>query len=79
MMKRTCGRLISMTLILILVAYSSCHVLMLNELSETFASADWLDGWKYRRQLTINSSLVDESLTNFPVLVVLDTSFFDFY
>jgi len=78
MMKRTCERLISLTLILILVAYSSCHVLMLNELSETFASADWLDGWKYRRQLTINSSLVDESLTNFPVLVVLDTSFFDF-
>jgi len=76
-MKRRYVKLISLTLILILVAYINCHILMLLKY-KAFASADWLDGWKYRRQLTINSSLVDESLTNFPVLVVLDASFFDF-
>lgn len=44
----------------------------------TRSDLNWLNGWKYRRQLTINSSLIDESLIDFPVLVILDSSFFDF-
>mgnify|MGYP001026169937 CR=1 FL=1 len=43
-----------------------------------YASGGWLSGWSYRRQLTMNSALIDEDLTSFPVLVKLDSSFFDF-
>lgn len=42
------------------------------------ASGSWLTGWTHRRQLTVNGSLITEVLTDFPVLVRLDSSFFDF-
>lgn len=42
------------------------------------ADASWLTGWDHRRQLTINGGLVSGGLTDFPVLVKLDSSFFDF-
>jgi hypothetical protein len=42
------------------------------------ANGGWLSGWSYRRQLTIDGSKVDAALTDFPVLVKLDSSFFDF-
>jgi hypothetical protein len=38
----------------------------------------WLSGYQYRKVLTIDSSKVDSTLTDFPVLVVLDDSNFDF-
>jgi len=38
----------------------------------------WLSGWKYRKKITIDSSKVDSDLTNFPVLVSLTSSNFDF-
>jgi hypothetical protein len=40
---------------------------------------DWWDpSWHYRRKITIDSSKVDSSLSDFPVLVHLDSSNFDF-
>jgi hypothetical protein len=43
-----------------------------------FADASWLTGWSHRRQLTVNGGLISEALTDFPVIVKLDSSFFDF-
>jgi hypothetical protein len=42
------------------------------------ASPDWLVGWNNRRLMTIDGSKVDAALTDFPVLVKLQSSFFDF-
>jgi len=44
-------------------------------LSKT-VSADWLSYWGYRKQITINSSFIDNTLRNFPILVYIsnDTS-----
>lgn len=44
----------------------------------TVAEVPWLSGWNYRRPLTISGSLITGALTDFPVLVKLDSSFFDF-
>jgi len=38
----------------------------------------WLSGWQYRRKITIDATKIDENLTDFPVLVKLNTSRFDF-
>jgi hypothetical protein len=38
----------------------------------------WLDGWDYRIELTANSSKVDSDLPDFPFLVKLTSSNFDF-
>jgi len=38
----------------------------------------WNDNWQYRRKLTFDNSGQTESLTNFPVLVKLTSSNFDF-
>jgi len=46
--------------------------------NRVYAPSDWLSGWSYRRKLTVNEAQVDADLTNFPVLVKLDSSFFDF-
>ena len=35
------------------------------------ANATWLSGWNYRRKITIDHSLIDSGLTNFPVMVKL--------
>ncbi|MDD5704843.1 MAG: DUF2341 domain-containing protein [Kiritimatiellae bacterium] len=42
------------------------------------STASWLPGWKYRKAIAIDSSLIDEDLTNFPVLVRLTAQNFDF-
>ena len=34
---------------------------------------EWLDGWPYRKQITINHDVISEDLTNFPVLISLDS------
>jgi len=38
----------------------------------------WLTGWSYRRKLEIDYDKIDSGLTNFPVMVKLTTSTFDF-
>ena len=38
----------------------------------------WLNGWHYRKKITIDESKIDEELTNFPLLVKLTSSNFDF-
>jgi len=40
--------------------------------------ANWLSGWQYRKQLTIDNTKIDSNLTDFPVLVKLTSSNFDF-
>ena len=39
---------------------------------------DWLSGWQYRKKITIDSTKIDADLTDFPVLVKLTSSNFDF-
>jgi len=41
-------------------------------------SVTWLDGWDYRKKIVIDHTKIDEYLTNFPVLVKLTSSNFDF-
>lgn len=38
----------------------------------------WLSGWNYRNKLTIDSSKIDASLSDFPIKVILDDDNFDF-
>jgi len=38
----------------------------------------WLTGWTYRKKITIDETKVDADLTNFPVLVKLTSTNFDF-
>jgi len=38
----------------------------------------WLSGWKYRKKITIDHTKIDSDLKNFPVLVKLTSSNFDF-
>ena len=38
----------------------------------------WLSGWSYRKAVTIDSSLIDADITDFPVVVKLTSSNFDF-
>jgi biopolymer transport protein ExbB len=38
----------------------------------------WLDGWTYRKKLTVASTEIDSTLSNFPVLISLSTLNFDF-
>ena len=42
--------------------------------SSSSSAAGWLPGWNKRLALTIDSSLVDADLTNFPVLIHLSSS-----
>jgi hypothetical protein len=43
------------------------------------AQADWFDeGWHYRQKLTINNASSSENLTNFPMLVSLNSSRVDY-
>jgi len=43
------------------------------------AQADWFDeGWHYRSKLTINNASSSENLTNFPILVTLNSSRVDY-
>ena len=39
---------------------------------------EWLDNWFYRKEITIDSSKIDDDLIDIPVLVSLSTSTFDF-
>jgi hypothetical protein len=74
------GRLPSTNWLILILLITSSILVPLMFLSNTSveASPDWLSGWTYRRELTIDSSLVDDALTDFPVLVKLDSAFFDF-
>jgi len=38
----------------------------------------WLTGWTYRKKITIDETKVDADLTDFPVLVKLTSTNFDF-
>ena len=38
----------------------------------------WLTGWSYRKQITIDSTKIDSDLTDFPILVKLTSTNFDF-
>ena len=40
--------------------------------------ASWLTGWTYRKKITIDHAEIDATLTNFPSLVKLTTTNFDF-
>ena len=42
-------------------------------------SGDWLDGWDYRINITIDNSKVDETLNNFPVYINLSELNSDFH
>lgn len=66
--------------ILLLTSLGSSSILASFFLSNrtAFANPSWLSGWTNRRQLTIMGTLIDQPLTDFPVLVKLDSSFFDF-
>lgn len=46
--------------------------------SSYFANQDWLPGFDYRKKITIDNSFIDEDLINFPLLVSLNNSNFDF-
>jgi hypothetical protein len=65
-------------LLLTLLGISSILASFLLSNRTAFANGGWLSGWTYRRQLTIMSTYIDQPLTDFPVLVKLDSSFFDF-
>ena len=39
----------------------------------------WLSGWDYRKKITIDSTKIDSALSNFPVLVHLDSGATDFW
>jgi hypothetical protein len=77
-MKGTRTRLLVLTIFLSIILSTSVYTMFFNNTIKAHASPDWLSGWNYRRKLTVNSALIDSDLTNFPVLVKLDSSFFDF-
>ncbi len=72
--KSNCRRLFALTIVLVLLISVYAPFVRFG----VSAGGSWLTGWTYRRQLTLNGSLINEGLTDFPVLVRLDSSFFDF-
>ena len=42
------------------------------------STANWLSGWTYRKEITIDATKIDADLTDFPVLVKLTSTNFDF-
>jgi len=48
------------------------------EESSYFVNQDWLPGFTYRKKITIDNSLIDTNLNNFPILIKLNNSNFDF-
>ena len=79
-MKRKTARSSLYTILLLtLLAITNFAVIFLNhQLPRIYADPSWLDGWSYRRELTVDNTLIDADLTDFPVLVKLESSFFDF-
>jgi hypothetical protein len=77
-MKTKTARLLALTIILLSFLGSSIFAALLYSTSRAHAAPDWLSGFSYRRKLTVNEALIDADLVNFPVLVKLDSSFFDF-
>ncbi|MGC9079822.1 MAG: DUF2341 domain-containing protein [Nanopusillaceae archaeon] len=54
------------------IAIVSFFLLFYFYLNISFAA--WLEGWQYRRQITINNTLNSNSLTDYQVLITLDTA-----
>ena len=47
--------------------------------SQAQSAPNWYDpSWQYRKKITINGGLIDADLTDFPVLVKLTSSNFEF-
>lgn len=64
---------------ILLIALLLAVVFLVFVPSPALAYDPWYNGsWGYRQELSINHSLIDTSLTNFPVLVTLDAGNFDF-
>ena len=56
-----------------------CFVAFLNSFSTIYAADSWYNtSWQYRKKLIFDNSAQAENLTNFPVLVKLTSSRFDF-
>lgn len=70
----------SLLTILLVASLGSSSILASFLLSNrtAFANGAWLSGWNNRRLLTIDGTKIDAALTDFPVLVKLQSSFFDF-
>jgi len=65
-----------LTVILCLVTVSCLSFVMFREAP---TEAGWLDeGWHFRRKLTIDNASSSENLTNFPILVSLNSSRIDY-
>jgi len=62
---------------LLLIAFPTSANSSLNAMDISTGEKWWSTDWKYRIKITIDSSLVNESLTNFPVLVRLNDSRID--
>ena len=79
-MKHTTARTsVPAILLLILLGIANFAVLFLNySAHNVYADTTWLDGWSYRRELTVDHTLIDADLTDFPVLVKLNSASFDF-
>lgn len=78
-MKGKTIRLTVLTMLLLtLLAATSFATLLQSNIGKVYADPGWLTGWSYRMKLTVKSDLVDQDLTNFPILVKLDSTFFDF-
>ncbi|NTW31558.1 MAG: DUF2341 domain-containing protein [Bacteroidetes bacterium] len=58
--------------------YNSENNTLLTYGNEEYNITSWLTGWQYRKKFTIDQSKVDADLTNFPGLVSLTSSNFNF-
>lgn len=64
-----------LVVILLIATFSGTVIPFLSlRVSDVQANGSWLLGWDYRRLVTIDSTLVDEDLTDLPVLVKLEST-----
>ena len=77
MKNKEISSLVLSTLLLTLLGASVLATLFYTA-PNVYANPGWLSGWTYRRQLTVDHTKITESLSDFPVLVKLSSSFFDF-
>jgi len=68
-----------MTKEVVMKSYKWLYIMLIILLYSSVSEAQtWLTGWDYRKALTIDHTKIDATLTDFPVLVKLTTSNFDF-